>query len=122
MISKLDVKRRGHTWAFVALGVVIVLVGIALFSGFFLLPRFYPGPGYYSPYFFPFGWLWMFFGLFLVFGLLRFLLWPWRWGGYGRGSWYRYDDAHRILRERYARGEITKDQLDQMTRDLDQHR
>jgi uncharacterized membrane protein len=122
MISTPFVKRRGHAWAFLALGVVIVLVGIALFSGFILLPRFYPATGYYSPYFFPFGWLWWFFGLFLVFGLLRFLLWPWRWGGYGRRSWYGYDDAHRILRERYARGEITKDQLDQMARDLDQHR
>jgi uncharacterized membrane protein len=115
-------KRRGQTWAFLALGVVLVLIGIALFSGFFLLPRFAPTPGYYYPYFFPFGWLWLFFGLFLVFGLIRFLLWPWRWGGYRRRYWNRYDDAYRILRERYAKGEITKDQLDQMTRDLDQHR
>jgi uncharacterized membrane protein len=122
MVSELFVKRRGHAWAFLALGVVLVLVGIALFSGFFLLPRFVPASGYYSPYFFPFGWLWLFFGLFLTFGLLRFLLWPWRWGGYSRKYWYRYDDAHRILRERYARGEITKNQMDQMAGDLDQQR
>ena len=108
--------------AFLALGVVLVLAGIALFTGIFLFPRFVPASGYYSPYFYPFGWLWGFFGLFLVFGLIRFLVWPSRWGGYGRRSWYRYDDANRILRERYAKGEITKEQLDQMTRDLDQHR
>ena len=34
---------------------------------------------------------------------------------------YGYGDEYQILRERYARGEITREQFDQMTRDLDQH-
>ena len=38
----------------------------------------------------------------------------WECWGYG-------DRAYCILPERYARGEITKDQNDQMTRDLQQH-
>ena len=41
--------------------------------------------------------------------------WGWR-GGYG---WHgRADEAFHILRERYARGEITKDQYEAMMRDL----
>jgi uncharacterized membrane protein len=121
MADMLGAKRRGHAWAFVAIGLILVLLGVALFSGFFLLPRLAPAPGYYYPFYFPFGFLWLFLGFFLVFGLVRLLLWPWRWGGYGRGyrRRYGYDDSYRILRERYARGEITKEQLDQMTRDLD---
>jgi uncharacterized membrane protein len=123
MASNVFTKRRGQAWALLAVGAVLVLVGVALFSGFFLLPRLSPALGYY---FYPFGWLWLFFGFFLIFGLIRALLWPWRWGGHRRRYWYGYgygnDDAYRILRERYARGEIAKDQLDQMTRDLDQHR
>ncbi len=107
----------------IALGVIIVLIGVALFSGF-LLPRYVPSTGYYYPFYFPFGFLWIFVGFFLVFGLIRFLLWPWRWGSYGRGYryGYGYDSAHHILRERYAKGEITKEQFDQMTQDLEQHR
>jgi len=76
----------------------------------------------YYPYsfgFFPFG---FFFAFFLVFFLLRWLFWPWRWG-YSRHYWgWSYGDrAYYILRERYARGEITKDQYDQTMRDLQQH-
>ena len=116
-------RRRGHALAFVALGIIVVLIGIALFSGLFVLPGLAVGPGYYYPFYFPFGWIGVFLGFFLVFGLVRALFWPWGWGGYRRRYYYRYghDDAYRILRERYARGEITKEQLDQMTRDLDQH-
>jgi len=123
MTWTMDVRRRGHALAFVALGIIVVLIGIALFSGLFLLPRFSLAPGYYYPYFFPFGWIGMFFLFFLVFGLVRFLFWPWGWGGYRRRYRYGYgqDDAYRILRERYAKGEITKEQFDQMTRDLNQH-
>jgi uncharacterized membrane protein len=45
------------------------------------------------------------------------------WGGrYGRPYWhYPGDGAKEILRQRYARGEIGKDQVDQMMRDLEQH-
>ena len=59
---------------------------------------------------------------FLFFGLLRFAFWgPRRWAYYGHhGYGYsgRENEAYHILRERYARGEITKDQYDAMMRDL----
>src|SRR5574341_1450171 len=40
---------------------------------------------------------------------------------YPRRYWRYGDDAYYILRERYARGEITKEQFEQMMRDLQQH-
>jgi len=117
-----DQSGRRHLGLFVAFGVLALLfiVGASfVFFGFFT-PR--PSPGYYFPLF-PFGLFWAFLLIFFVFGILRWVFWGWGWrrrGYYGR-YYGRYDQAHQILRERYARGEITKEQLDQMTRDLDQH-
>jgi putative membrane protein len=68
-------------------------------------------------FFFPFGFIFIFFIIFVV---SRLIFWPWGWG-YRRGYWYHHDEAADILRQRYARGEITKQQLDQMMRDLEQH-
>ncbi len=78
-------------------------------------------PAYYP--FWGFGWIWLFVGFFVIFGLLRFAFWGPRWWGgyyrhYGYGPYGRENDAYHILRERYARGEITKDQYDAMIRDL----
>jgi putative membrane protein len=76
---------------------------------------YYPYP-YFAWGFFPFGFI---FFLIFIFFIFRVAFWGWG-GGWGRG-YYRYGDAREILRQRYARGEITKDQFDQMMRDLDQH-
>jgi putative membrane protein len=84
----------------------------------------------YYPYgfgFFPFGLFFGFFWIFAIFWFIRWLFWPRRWGYgwgsgyYGRRYWGNEDRAYYILRERYARGEITKEQFDQMMRDLEQH-
>ncbi|QQG49500.1 MAG: SHOCT domain-containing protein [archaeon] len=69
------------------------------------------------PYFFPFG---FFFFVFFIFLIARFAFFPWGWG-YRSGRWHHRDEAGEILRERYARGEITKDQFEQMSKDLEQH-
>ena len=96
-------------------GVFLIVLGAAFFSGF--AAPFYPFG--YRPFFFPFGWL---FGIFFVFLIFRFLFWPWGWGwGYHRRYW-DYDRAYYILRERYARGELSKEQYEAMLRDLEQHR
>ncbi|MDG6902652.1 MAG: SHOCT domain-containing protein [Nitrososphaerota archaeon] len=58
-----------------------------------------------------------------MFFIFRVAFWGWGGGwGWRRRYWYGYGDAREILRQRYARGEITKEQFEQMSRDLEQHR
>jgi putative membrane protein len=97
--------------------VAIVLVFAALAAHAFYpsaMPSGYPIFGWW---FFPFGFIFFFIFIFFI---LRMVFWG--FGGWGwRRGYYRYGGAREILRQRYARGEITKDQFDQMMRDLDQH-
>ena len=97
---------------------ILVVAVVALFAAV-LTHGFLPGPYYgypwYGWWFFPFGILFFFMFVFFV---ARLVLWPLGWR---RRYWYGYGDAREILRQRYARGEISKDQFDQMRRDLDQH-
>jgi putative membrane protein len=93
-------------WAVVGLIVVIgasVVLSVLAFDG----------RGGFFP--FHFGWLGGIFLLLIIFWIARWFFWPWR----GRG-WYRYEhrSAESILKERYARGEVTKEQFDQMMHDL----
>jgi len=115
-------NRRYHPGYFILFGliavVVVILAAFALFR--------YVGPmpmgGYYYNYWpiFPFGFIVFFVVLFLIFGVIRWAFWGWGWrrGGYYGGY---YADPKQILKRRYARGEITKEQFDQMMRDIDQH-
>lgn len=107
-------------WGFIAF---LAVIGTIAALGLIFRPTF---AGYY-PFaygFFPFGLFFGFFWIFAIFWFVRWLFFPWRWG-YSRRYWGwggGYGDrAYYILRERYARGEITKDQYDQMMRDLQQH-
>jgi len=117
--------RRGSLFGWAVLAVVI----LAIVSFFAVIAiRGYPSEPMTTYNGYPvFGW-WLFFpfGIFFIFFVLffvsRFIFWPWGWG-WRRRFWYGYGygDAHEILRQRYARGEITKEQFDQMTRDLEHH-
>ena len=42
-----------------------------------------------------------------------------RYSPRNRWTWWDHDNALEILRERYARGEITKEQYDKMREDLE---
>ena len=98
----------------------MLLVLLVLIFAAWAFHPYYPGPGMYYGgwWFFPFGFL---FFIFFVFLVGRLLFWPMAWG-WRRNYGYHHDEAYYILRQRYARGEITKDQYDQMMRDLEQHR
>ena len=115
-------KRKAMAgWAIGGL-VVLVLAGL-LVGSFFFSGAMMGTYGYYPRgfFFFPFGFLIFFFVIFFV---ARGLFWGWGWGwrgGYSRGYWHRQgypSDATEILRQRYAKGEITKDQFEQMMRDV----
>ena len=100
--------RQTVIWIF-----VVVIVAVAsLFAISLAFGRF--SPVSYPPFFF-FGW-WIFIALFF-FGFFVFRWW-------GRGYWwgsrgYYYDPALETLRQRFARGEITKEQYEEMQKDLE---
>lgn len=114
-------RRTGFHWMWIGLAVMFILIG----AGVFISSVFRPAATNVTMMQFPFdfGWIWGLVGLFFVIWVFS-----WAFGGawghsrryYRRNYWYR-DEAHDILRERYARGEITREQFDQMTRDLEQH-
>ena len=114
---------NGYRWHFgrwIALGFLAlfgVMVAAMVYFLLFTPPAVAPMP-YYG--WFPFGFFGFFFLVFIFFGVLRWAFFPWRWGyrGYGYGYYGHRDGAYHVLRERYARGEITKDQYDRMMADL----
>jgi putative membrane protein len=121
--SEMHLRRRGlFGWvvaSIVLVAVIAFIVALATHSYPYSPSTPYYGYPYFGWFFFPFG---FFFIFFIIFAVSRFIFWPWGWGGgWRRGYWYHYGDAREILRQRYARGEITKEQYDQMMRDLEQH-
>src|SRR2546425_260787 len=100
--------RRFIGWGIAAF---LFLIGVAIVIGAIVRAIVGPGAGvgYFPFFFFPFG------GLFWGGG-------GWGWRGYPMYGRYHYgqDNAAEILRRRYASGEITKDQFDQMMRDIEQ--
>jgi putative membrane protein len=116
--------RRGR--AFIAWGVfgLIVLVAVSIIASLpFFAPRtlgtFYP----FSPgFFFPFHFGWLIGGIFIILLVLLIARWiflPWRNGNSPTSySQKRDNGAQYILKERYAKGEFTKEQFEQMMLDL----
>jgi len=65
----------------------------------------------------PFGWFFFIPLFFVAFFVLRFFWWG-PWGG--RGWHHQEDSAMEILKQRFARGEITREQFEQTRKDLAQ--
>lgn len=108
--------RRIVGWAIIGL---IAVIGVSIVvSSFYFAPR--PLGAFFYPFFFPFhfGWLGGIFLIFMIFWIVGWFFWPWRRGYY---SSYRsqHGNAESILKERYAKGEITKEQFEQMMHDLE---
>ncbi len=117
-------ERRWHVGHWIRLGFLLVFAVFVAAMVYFMivvLPTLPTGTAPAYPWWgWGFGWIGIFFVFFLIFGLMRFAFWgPRWWGGYrGYGTYGRQNEAYHILRERYARGEITKEQYEAMMRDL----
>lgn len=109
-------QRPGPSAARGRRGAGLVLVVLLLFLLVLLLAallRVFARPGRYF-LFFPFGFLIL---LILVLFVVNLMTRPWR----GAGYWRRHGGAEEILRRRYARGDITREQFEQMMKDLREH-
>jgi uncharacterized membrane protein len=109
-------------WLWIGLAIMFVLIGASVFVSVVFLNG---STALSNP-----GTIWGFIGPAIGFFFLIFFIFGWAWVPHNRGYWRRRyrgyygsndDDAIQVLRQRYARGEITKEQLEQMTRDLEQH-
>ncbi len=101
-------------WILIPVAGLIVVISFAI-VGFLTVGTAGPWPWWGFFPWFPFVGIWIFFGFLFLFGAFRWSVGPWGWG-YG---WDR-DDSRAILRERYARGEITQEQFNRLRRDLDE--
>lgn len=111
--------RRIVGWGIIGL---IVVVGLSIALSLYFAP-WRPGGGFFHyPFFFPFhfGWLGAIFLIFIIFLIARWFFGPWRGGGYNSYSHQQRLDAASIVREKYAKGEITREQFEQMMQDLRQ--
>jgi uncharacterized membrane protein len=112
-------RRGGLRWIFVGIGVGIVVLG-ALFLALSYDPVAF---GLRAGWGFPYGG--GFFGVFLILWgslmLVRVAFWASRRGRGGGPAGRRFDPAILEARRRYARGEITREQFEQIVSDLRRH-
>ncbi|HXQ48717.1 MAG TPA: hypothetical protein VN842_02920 [Thermoplasmata archaeon] len=111
-------------WPFLVVSTVVVLVAVVLVVLFLdstgrLGPTSTGGPtGIFAYGFFP-----VFVVLLLVMFLVRIVFWSRMWGRRGGGNGHAYGDrAVSTVRQRYARGEITREQYDQLMTELSRRR
>lgn len=112
MESNREFRRYRPFWTWIPLVFVAGIVSIFAIAYFFGA---FPAGSYPSFYYFPW---WIIFPLFF-FGLFFFAFRWWGWGCWRGSRGYYYDHALGVLRERFARGEVTKEQYDQMRKDLE---
>jgi putative membrane protein len=109
---------------FVAWGIfgLILLVGVSIIASLLFFGTRTSGTFYsFFPGFFPFhfGWLGGIFIILVFFLIARWIFSPWRNGNSSTSYSQKSDNgAQYILKERYAKGEITKEQFEQMLLDL----
>ena len=116
-------RSPSRAWFLIPILGIVAVLAIATVAFFFYRPAMPVAYPWYGWWWFPFPFFFIFPIIFLVFFGLRWIFWGGWWGGWGRGWYYgpHGDPALEILKERFARGELTKEQFDQMVKDLEQH-
>lgn len=107
-------EKTDHTW----LILVLVVLAVVAFIPLTMMGGWGMGPGMKGWGMMGFGWPFMFlvpiaFVFLVVLGLYYFL------SGRGSATSYAESDVLRILKERYAKGEITTEQYANMKKDLE---
>lgn len=117
-------RPRRIPWLMIGLTVMLVLIGIAVLV-VLLFPAtfgYHPSASGYGPFGLLGGFFLFFLFILIVLAVVRIVLWSSRARGLGYGQGYggggRRYGAFAIARERYARGEITREQFDQIMQDL----
>ena len=110
-------RRRRPPWIWISVGLGVALVALLVIV---LVLRVGAGPGYAPPFVLLGGLSLTFLMLWIVFAVVRIAFWSSRarhrrMAGGRPGPQY---PAVRIVRERYARGEITREQYEQFLSDL----
>ena len=106
----------------VGIAIMFVLMGVAVVFAVYL------GRGTFSMGFFPFsmiiGWA---IGLLILFWIMRGIFWGGWWCWWetdrhrARRSYRRHGDAYYILKERYARGDVTRKEYEEKMKDLESY-
>ncbi len=116
--------RRRFPWLPVIIGVVLIAVALIILLALAYPALFGVSP---SPYRFGLfgGLFFFFFVLIIIFFIVRVAFWSTRASRYGRGYYRQYPPGGygpnrpaMVARMRYARGEITREQYDQIMQDL----
>jgi uncharacterized membrane protein len=115
----MDCGSRSRFWVIPAaiLGALIAVgVGFLILAWVGLIAR----PTFGGPY--PAFWLLFPLGFVLFWFVVIAVVRPWRWqSGWGRGrEWASFLDAGEVVRVRFARGEISKEQMTGLLRDLNE--
>jgi putative membrane protein len=110
-----------HRWVYIGLAVMLALIGVAILL-VILTPAtfgYHPSAGGFGPWGAFGGFFLIFLFVLIILWIVRIGMWSSRSQRYGqRGAGGRHYAAFAIARERYARGEITREQYDQIMQDL----
>ena len=110
---------------FISLGIIglIILMGISIIIPFLFSAPVFSGVHPQFVYFpFHFGFIGIVLLIFIIFFISRWVFWSNRCGDPSRyySQYSENENAQNVLKERYAKGEITKEQFEQIKKDLDQ--
>jgi uncharacterized membrane protein len=104
-------------WIHKGLAIMFVLIGIAIVVAVITYPDHY---GSFPS--FGFGGIFSFFlFVFIFFCIFRGVCWGFGWSWWAWGSHNHDGHEKRILKRRYARGDITKEKYESMMKDLDKY-